>query len=726
MCYTFYFYPGSCFDSFLKKFTLLFFSLLLSLYFSAWFWFSLFEILYLVSLVYLLHSMIVDLFSPKFRVEGQFHASGLLSCGKWTPTDIDLDFISIEEDTVSLVYQRHFLKYRHFNSYIRDEELGPVVISIKIEKVFQKKDYHVLLRFIGGTIYRCLSSVAFPNRPTLEEIALTVEPRLKFNKLHAVFLPQAPQMINKFDQHCIHFNHKFGILFQRTGQTTEEEILGNCSATSEYQEFLSFLGDSVNLQSFRGFSGGLDTKNNLTGLTSIYTTFQGREIMFHVATLLPFDETDIQQIQRKRHIGNDIVAIIFQEENAVFVPGTFKSHFLKVLFVIQPAKDLLARTIYRLTVVVDQDCPTFNPLLPHPPVYLKNDQFRSFLFIKMINAEVSAYKSLHFASLNCRARGQLLENLIYELETCNQVEGYYGLNVSDRKHTFAIKRKLNYLFKTSVREEPLNHQGIFCLNPTSPSKNYLPEVHFDRKFSQDENIRRVIPFSTSESATKRYSTQVPIKWKESSVDYSKQLFSENQFSGSLTLDSNYRKNGNFYNEFNSSLSKKLYVSLDEKSFSEMILDTLETNNEFQRSNSQVSLRFLSSDSFEKNTLSLTHFEEQIPQNCESPLEVELSSHDKTIQDNQISTHFRCKSDQVSADPHIYKNTSDYSQLQSEIQKLVCEKSIMRKENLKLQGMITELREANDLLCRHNVKQSREINELNFDMRLFAYYQKKIT
>ena len=652
--------------------------------------------------------MIINSISPKFRVEGQFHESGRHSCGIWTPTDIDLDFISIEEDTVSLVYQQKFFKYKHFNSYLRDQELGPVVISIKIEQIDRKKLYRVLLRFIGGTIYRCLSSIAYQDRLTLEEVTHTVEPRLKFDKLHYVFHPQAPQIINKFDQHCIHFNHKFGILFQRAGQTTEEEILGNCSPTAEYQEFLSFLGDTVNLQSFRGFSGGLDTKNNLTGLTSVYTTFQDREIMFHVATLLPFDETDAQQIQRKRHIGNDIVAIIFQEEDAVFIPGTFKSHFLKVLFIIQPAKDLLARTIYRLTVVVDQDCPTFNPLLPHPPVYLKNDQFRFFFFVKMINAEASAYKSLHFASLNCRARGQLLENLINELETCNQIN---GLNHSDSTRTFAIKRKLNYLFKTSVREEHFDHLRNYGFYPTSPNVNSLTEFRCHGKISQNEHKKGVIAFTNSESPSTRYSTQLPIKKKASYVDFS-----------------NYNKNTNFNKDLNARRSKNFYVSLDEKTFSEMILESLETNSESEHSNSHNSSLYLPVNSIDVNTFSQPHLGENILQKSEGPSDMDSSAHDKMVQCYPLphSTHLRGLSDQVIADPHIFMKTSDYSKLQSEIQMLISEKSLMRKENLKMLEVIRELREANDLLSRHIVKQSRQINELNLDMRLFAYYQKKIT
>ena len=47
-------------------------------------------------------------------------------------------------------------------------------------------------------------------------------------------------------------------------------------------------------------------------------TIPGKEIMYHVATLLPFSDTDAQQLQRKRHIGNDIVSIVFQEANTPF------------------------------------------------------------------------------------------------------------------------------------------------------------------------------------------------------------------------------------------------------------------------------------------------------------------------------------------------------------------------------------------------------------------------
>jgi len=73
---------------------------------------------------------------------------------------------------------------------------------------------------------------------------------------------------------------------------------------------------------------------NKTGEYSIYTSYCGYEIMFHVSTLLPHNEADKQQLERKRHIGNDICCIIFQESSGdnfkpSFSPTSISSHFLR-------------------------------------------------------------------------------------------------------------------------------------------------------------------------------------------------------------------------------------------------------------------------------------------------------------------------------------------------------------------------------------------------------------
>lgn len=57
--------------------------------------------------------------------------------------------------------------------------------------------------------------------------------------------------------------------------------------------------------------------------------------MFHVATMLPYIETDEQQLERKRHLGNDVVVIVYKEGNQKFNPACIHSMFNHMFIVIQ-------------------------------------------------------------------------------------------------------------------------------------------------------------------------------------------------------------------------------------------------------------------------------------------------------------------------------------------------------------------------------------------------------
>lgn len=58
--------------------------------------------------------------------------------------------------------------------------------------------------------------------------------------------------------------------------------------------------------------------------------------MFHVSTFLPHSEKDLQHVERKRHIGNDRVAIVFQDRDTLFSPKIIKSRLLHVFIIVQP------------------------------------------------------------------------------------------------------------------------------------------------------------------------------------------------------------------------------------------------------------------------------------------------------------------------------------------------------------------------------------------------------
>src|SRR5690348_16110409 len=71
--------------------------------------------------------------------------------------------------------------------------------------------------------------------------------------------------------------------------------------------------------------------------------------MFHVSTMLPFSPENPQQLERKRHLGNDIVVLIFKEGNTSYVPNTIASDFNHVVAVVQPEMRG-TRTFYRFAV----------------------------------------------------------------------------------------------------------------------------------------------------------------------------------------------------------------------------------------------------------------------------------------------------------------------------------------------------------------------------------------
>ena len=71
----------------------------------------------------------------------------------------------------------------------------------------------------------------------------------------------------------------------------------------------------------------MEGKDEKSGKESVYTTFQGNEVMFHVSTLLPHSTVDEQQIAKKRFIGNDIVVFLYKEKEAAPICPRLRSQF---------------------------------------------------------------------------------------------------------------------------------------------------------------------------------------------------------------------------------------------------------------------------------------------------------------------------------------------------------------------------------------------------------------
>uniref|UniRef100_UPI000D30CC8D rap1 GTPase-activating protein 2 n=1 Tax=Maylandia zebra TaxID=106582 RepID=UPI000D30CC8D len=269
------------------------------------------------------------------------------------------------------------------------------------------------------SVYHRLSLAELPDIPSVPELAKLLCDEAAGLRFSPVLYPKASQLIVNYDEHEVNNTYKFGVIYQRFGQVSEEELSGTTRKRRAFTEFLQLLGDTVDLQDFKGFRGGLDVSHGQTGSQSIYTVHRQQEIMFHVSTKLPFTEGDAQQLQRKRHIGNDIVALVFQEEATPFVPDMIASNFLHAFIVVQAEEPCSETTSYKVSVTAREDVPPFGPPLP-APVFKKGPEFREFLLTKLINAELACYKSDRFARLEERTRAALLDSLHDELQRRSQ------------------------------------------------------------------------------------------------------------------------------------------------------------------------------------------------------------------------------------------------------------------------------------------------------------------
>ncbi|XP_055772988.1 rap1 GTPase-activating protein 1-like isoform X6 [Salvelinus fontinalis] len=328
--------------------------------------------------------------------------------------------IKLETNSTAKIYRKQFMGKEHFNYYSVDIGLGHLVFSMKYDVIGDQEHLCLLLRTKLKTHHDVIPISCLTEFPNVVQMAKLVFEEVNVDRFYPVLYPKASRLIVTFDEHVISNNFKFGVIYQKFGQTTEEELFENSDESPAFVEFLEFLGDKIELHDFKGFRGGLDVTHGQTGTESVYTNFHNKEIMFHVSTKLPYTEGDSQQLQRKRHIGNDIVAILFQEENTPFVPDMIASNFLHAYVVVQVENACSDNVTYKVSVTARDDVPFFGPALPDPAIFKKGYEFHEFLFTKLINAEYACYKAEKFAKLEERTRSALLETLYEELHINSQ------------------------------------------------------------------------------------------------------------------------------------------------------------------------------------------------------------------------------------------------------------------------------------------------------------------
>ncbi|XP_072247393.1 signal-induced proliferation-associated 1-like protein 2 isoform X2 [Leuresthes tenuis] len=374
-------------------------------------------------------------------------------------------------DLGAYYYHKYFYGREHQNYFGFDENLGPVAVSIRRERLDEGKEkdgmqynHRVTFRTSQLTTLRgAILEDAIPSTARhgtarglpLKEVLEYVIPELNIQCLRlALNSPKVPEQLLKLDEQGLSFQHKVGVLYCKAGQSTEEEMYNNESAGPALDEFLDLLGQRVRLKGFTKYRAQLDNKTDSTGTHSLYTTYKDYELMFHVSTMLPYTPNNRQQLLRKRHIGNDIVTIVFQEPGALpFTPKNIRSHFQHVFVIVKVHNPCTDNVCYSVAVSRSKDVPPFGPPIPKSVTFPKSAVFRDFLLAKVINGENAAHKSEKFRAMATRTRQEYLKDLaenFVSTATIDSAVKFSFINLGAKKKEKVKPRKDAHLFSVGA------------------------------------------------------------------------------------------------------------------------------------------------------------------------------------------------------------------------------------------------------------------------------------
>ncbi|XP_053666136.1 tuberin [Anopheles marshallii] len=219
-------------------------------------------------------------------------------------------------------------------------------------------------------------SAANVSRMRNEHINRTVvSPSFVFLQLyhHGQFGSECPLLMDKDPEKAIALldlippfeMHKIGVLYVGPGQAgNETEILKNRYGSLRYAEFLSSLGTLVAIKDAKEKNIFIDLESN--GKDGAFTYIYQDDIVqltFHVATLMPNKRQDPHCNEKKKHIGNDFVTIVYNESGEEYDLKTIRGQYNYACVIVEPielnsnrvfirSKDDIAQHVTRDTKIV--------------------------------------------------------------------------------------------------------------------------------------------------------------------------------------------------------------------------------------------------------------------------------------------------------------------------------------------------------------------------------------
>nr|DBA19310.1 TPA: hypothetical protein GDO54_015168 [Pyxicephalus adspersus] len=148
-----------------------------------------------------------------------------------------------------------------------------------------------------------------------------------------------PRTMKLLDNIPSYDSHKIGVLYVGEGQVKDEQaILSNEHGSYRYTQFLTGLGKLIELtdtQPDKIFLGGLDGCGDDGQFTYCWHD-DIMQVIFQITTLMPNKEIDPLRCNKKRHVGNNFVNIVYNDSGEFYKLGTLRGQFNFVDVNIQP------------------------------------------------------------------------------------------------------------------------------------------------------------------------------------------------------------------------------------------------------------------------------------------------------------------------------------------------------------------------------------------------------
>jgi len=338
--------------------------------------------------------------------------------GRTSESVVDIFIVSVIKEEVEVVVES-LSPIQSPSLLTRARSLSATALSRTEASSKMWSSYKVLLRTKDGDIKKTItlknnnsvfSSPSKKSKIPIQKILENGFYEFSKKKVERIKDQLICEDLKNFEQLQLKLAYKFGLLYCAAGQTTEYEMFSNQKGSPDFEEFLDTIGERVELNGWPNYRGGLDVNNGTSGEQSLYTKFQEYEVMFHVSTLLPYVEEDWQRLERKRHIGNDVVVVVFQEGEQLYNPNTLQSNFSHIIVVIAKVEQEEPGTFYKITIANREGVAIYAPPLPDIPI-IEKSKLKNFLLTKLINGEDSALQAPQFKMRLIQARIGFLQEI---------------------------------------------------------------------------------------------------------------------------------------------------------------------------------------------------------------------------------------------------------------------------------------------------------------------------